>query len=111
MVKVRQIIGIDDEKDTTSDLDPDPPCPETTLPFPDVVAYHVQTRQSPCVDVFHGHRVVRVTTDSGATGNMIRHSTAKHLGCPIMSSAQSIQQADGSSQPQVVAPVTLHLSK
>lgn len=111
MVKVRQIIGIDDEKDTTSDLDPDPPCPETTLPFPDVVAYHVQTRQSPYVDVFHGHRIVHVTTDSGATGNMIRHSTAKHFGCPIMSSAQSVQQADGSSQPQVVAPVTLHLSK
>lgn len=42
---------------------------------------------------------------------MIRHSTTKHLGCPIMSSAQSVQQADGSSQPQVVAPVTLHLSK
>ena len=74
MVKVRQIIGIDDEKDTTSDLDPDPPCPETTLPFPDVVAYHVQTRQSPY----------------SPTGNMIRHSTAKHLGCPIMSSAQSV---------------------
>lgn len=95
MVKVRQIIGIDDEKDTTSNLDPDPPCPETTLPFPDVVAYHVQTRLSPY----------------SPTGNMIRHSTAKHLGCPIMSSAQSVQQADGYSEPQVVMPVNLHLSK
>ncbi|CAH3165626.1 unnamed protein product, partial [Porites evermanni] len=60
------------------------------------------TRQSPYMDVFHGHRVVRITIDSGATGNMIRHSTAKHLGCPIISCAQSVQRADGSSQLQVV---------
>ena len=39
MVKARQIVGIlDDEQDTNYDLDPDPPCPETTLPTPDVVA-------------------------------------------------------------------------
>ena len=34
-----------------------------------------------------------------------RHSTAKHLGCPIISSAQSIQQADGSSQLQVFGEI------
>ena len=106
MVKARQIVGIlDDEEDTTYDLDPDPPCHETTLPTPEVVAYRVQTRQSPYVDVFHGHRVVRITIDSEATGNMIRHSTAKRLGCPVISSAQSIQQADGSSQLQVVGEI------
>ena len=106
MVKARQIVGIlDDEQDTNYDLDPDPPCPETTLPTPDVVAYRVQTRQSPYMDVFHGHRVVRVTIDSGATGNMIRHSPAKHLGCPIISSAHSVQQVDGSSQLQVVGEI------
>ena len=106
MVKARQIVDIlDDEQDTNYDLDPDPPCPETTLPTPDVVAYRVQTRQSPYMDVFHGHRVVRITIDSGATGNMIRHSTAKHLGCPIISSAQSVQQSDGSSQLQVVEEI------
>ena len=106
MVKARQIVGIlDDEQDTNYDLDPDPPCPETTLPTPDVVAYRVQTRQSPYMDVFHGHRVVRITIDRGATGNMIRHSTAKHLGFPIISRAQSVQQADGSSQLQVVGEI------
>ena len=57
------------------------------------------------MDVFHGQRVVRVTFDSGTTGNMIRHTTAKHLGCPIISSAQSVQQADGSSQLQVVGEI------
>ena len=69
------------------------------------MAYRVKTRQSPYMDVFHGHRVVRVAIDSGATGNMIRHSTAKRLGCPIISSAQSVQQAVGSSQLQVVGEI------
>ena len=113
MVKARQIVGIlDNEQDTNYDLDPDPPCPETTLPTPDVVAYCIQTRQSPYMDVFHGHCIVHVTIDSGATGNMICQSTAKHLGCPIMSRAQSVQQADGSSQLQHPSPattLTLHL--
>ena len=103
MVKARQIVGIlDNDQDTDYDLDPDSPVPDTTLPSPDVVAYRVQTRQSPYMDVLHSHRVVRVTIDSGATGNMICHSTAKHLGCPIISSAQSVQQADGFSQLQVL---------
>ena len=30
---------------------------------------------------------------------------AKHLGCPIISSAQSVQQSDGSSQLQVVEEI------
>ena len=99
MVKARQIVGIlDNETDTDCDLNPDPPVPDPTLPTPDVVAYHVQTRHSSYMDVFHAHRVVRVTIDSGATGNMIRHPTAKHLGCPVISSAQTVQQADSSSQ-------------
>ena len=108
MVKARQIVGIlDDEQDTNYDLDPAPPCPETTLPIPDIVAYSIQTRQSPYMDVLHGHCIVRVTIDNGATGNMIHHSTVKHLGCPIMSSAQSVQQADGSSQLQVVGETNI----
>ena len=68
MVKARQIVGIlDNDQDTDGDLDPDSPVPDTALPSPDVVAYRVQTRQSPYMDVCHGHRVVRVTIDSGAT--------------------------------------------
>ena len=48
MVKARQIVGIlDDERDT--DLDPDPPCPETTLPTPDAVAYLFQNRPDPSI--------------------------------------------------------------
>ena len=69
MVKARQIVGIlDIGQDTDSDLDPDSPVPDATLLSPGVVAYRVQTRQSPYMDVFHGHQVVRVTIDSDATG-------------------------------------------
>ena len=47
MVKARQIVGIlDNNQDTDSDVDPDSPFTDTTLPSPDVVAYRVQTRQS-----------------------------------------------------------------
>ncbi|XP_066017570.1 uncharacterized protein [Pocillopora verrucosa] len=73
MVKARQIAGIlDNDQETETSPDSDSPDPDTTLPGPDMVAYRVQTRQSPYMDVFHDHRVVRVTLDSGATGNMIR---------------------------------------
>ena len=59
MVKARQIVGIlDIDQDTDSDLDPDSPVPDATLLSPGVVAYRVQTRQSPYMDVFHGHQVV-----------------------------------------------------
>ena len=48
MVKARQVVGIlDNDQDTGSDLDPDSPVPDTTLPSPDVVAYRVQTHPSP----------------------------------------------------------------
>ena len=75
------------------------------------VAYSVQTRQSPYMDVFHGHHLIRVTTDSGATGNMIRHSTVKRLGSQIVSSAQSVHQADGSSQLKVVGETRISFSR
>ena len=40
----------------------------------------VQVRQSPYLDAFHNHNSVRITIDSGATGNMIRASTVQYLG-------------------------------
>ena len=72
---------------------------------PSAVAYRVQTRQSPYFDVYHGHHVIRITVDSGATSNMMRQSTAKRLGSKIISSAHSVHQADGSSQLQFVGEI------
>ena len=66
MVKARQIVGIlDDEQDTNCDLDRDPPCPESTLPTPDVVclpcpdlpvSLHGCLSWSPCCTCHHWQR-------------------------------------------------------
>ena len=52
--------------------------------------------------MFYAHHPVRVTIDSGATGNMIRHTVIQRLGCQVTPSPQSIHQADGSSPLHVV---------
>lgn len=57
----------------------------------------IQIRQSPYLDTFYNHHDVRITIDSGATGNLICESTAKPLGVSIKKSTQSAHQADGSS--------------
>ena len=62
----------------------------------------VQTRQSPYIDAFHGHHPVRITLDSGATGNMIRHSIVTRLGGHLSPSSQTAHQADGCSHLKVV---------
>ena len=46
-------------------------------------------RQSTYLEAFCRHHMVRLTIDSGATGNMLRQSTAVSLGCDIKKSSQS----------------------
>ena len=64
--------------------------------------FRIQTRQSPYLDMFYAHHPVRVTIDSGATGNMIGHTVIQRLGCQVAPSSQSVHQADGSSPLHVV---------
>lgn len=70
----------------------------------------VQVSQSPYFDTFYGHQPVRVTLDSGATGNMIRASAARSLGVEIEESSQSASQADGRSPLNVVGEVRIKLT-
>ena len=65
----------------------------------------VQVRQSPYLDTFYRHNPLRITLDSGATGNMIRASTARGMGMLIQSSSQSANQADGRSPLKVLGEV------
>ena len=58
--------------------------------------FHIQTHQSPYLDMFYAHHPVCITIDSDATGNMIC------LGCQVKPSSQSVCQADGSSPLHVV---------
>ena len=57
--------------------------------------------------MFYSHHPVRITIDSGATGNMIRHTLVQPLGCHMTSSSQSVHQADGSSPLHVVGETCL----
>ena len=70
---------------------------------PDIVAYRIQTRQS--LMTFMVARLYVSPLTAARLQYMIRHSTAKHIGCPIISSAQYVQQADGSSQLQVIVEI------
>ena len=112
MTKARQIVGIlDEEVEETVSAYVDAPSCEVEDPYSvrlsDSTAFRIQTRQSPYIDAFHTHHPVRITIDSGATGNMIRHSVVQRLGSLITSSAQSAHQADGSSPLKVVGETRL----
>lgn len=90
----------EDEENCGTDHDTDTPS-----------AFRVRTRQSPYLDTFCGHHTVRITIDTGATGNMISASTAKRLGATVKESSQSAHQADGSSPLTVTGETRLTLSR
>ena len=74
IVKARQILGIlDDESEADDNLDTGLPICDAKdeEPSSSAVAYRVQTCQSQYIDVFHGHHIIRVTIDSGATATLL----------------------------------------
>ena len=71
----------------------------------------MQTRQSPYIDAFHAHHPVRITLDSGATGNMIRHSLVRRLGGHLSPSSQSAHQADRCSPLKAVGETRLSFTR
>jgi hypothetical protein len=106
MIGARQIANIFDD----SDNDDDPVAVNTDHAPVDNRVNHVSVRQSPYMNIFHGHQVVRITVDSGDTGNMIRSSTATRL-VTISKSSQSAHQADGSSPLHTVGETRLSLTR
>ena len=82
--------------------------PEATMPQ---AVNRVQVRQSPYLNAFYDHHTVRITIDSGAEGNLIRHSTAMSLHANIRDSTQSAHQADGSSPLKVIGETTLSFNR
>ena len=111
LLKARQIIGIvtdisDDElSDNTSGLSPSESVSEPLSTF------RVSIPQSPYKDTFHGHNHVRLTIDSGATGNMIRLSTVQRLNAGVDATKQSAKQADGSSPLNVLGETRLTFNR
>ena len=112
-MRARQVADIFDDQPTDIESDHDgDSC--TSIPSPHVEApasFRVQINQSPYMDMFYGHHTTRVTIDSGATGNMIRASTAKRLGAHITESSQSAHQADGSSPLTITGETRLRLTR
>lgn len=96
MAKWRQIQGFDD-----FDFDVDAHDESETL------VQRVQIRQSPYLDAFKDHFPIRLTIDSGATGNMVKASCDSRLGAKITASSQSAHHADGSSLLKVVGETRL----
>ncbi len=96
MAKSRQVVGEQAEMDD----DAGECSSEETAPSSGVK--RVLIKQSPYLDAFHGHCPVRLTIDSGATGNMIKASCATRLGITVTGSTQSAFQVDGSSLLEVV---------
>ena len=80
-------------------------------PTPSPSTLRIQVRQSPYLDTFYRHNPVRITSDSGATGNMIRLSTVQKLKVEICKSAQSAHQADGSSPIKVTGETKLSFTR
>ena len=65
-------------------------------------ARRVRVIQSPYLNVYYKQHPVRLTIDTGATTNMVRASTAKHIGLPIKPATQLAHQADGVTPLNVV---------
>ena len=109
IVKARQLADIldKDNPEREDSLQPHPQETNSDKPTQGAVAFRIQTRQSPYLDAFRDHHAVRITIDSGATGNMIRQSATQRLGARVTTSTQSVSQADGSSQLQVVGETRL----
>ncbi|KAL9978907.1 hypothetical protein ACROYT_G016491 [Oculina patagonica] len=114
IAKARQIADIfDDPADPDTRPYADEPDSDTDDPgpSPNTHVFRIQTRQSPYLDMFHAHHPVRITIDSGATGNMIRHTVVQRLGCRVTPSSQSVHQADGSSPLHVVGETRLSFTR
>ena len=109
IAKARQIVDILDIDPSTPTTEDGSSCADgpDDPSAPDISTLRIQTRQSPYLDTFYAHHPVRITVDSGATGNMIRHSVVKRLGLPLSPSSQSAHQADGSSPLQIVGETRL----
>ncbi|KAJ8400994.1 hypothetical protein AAFF_G00389510 [Aldrovandia affinis] len=106
MAKTRQVVGEQAEADggesdeSTGD--------EVTVAS---AVQRVLIKQSPYLDAFHEHLPVRLTIDSGATGNMMKASCATQLGVTITGSTQSAHQADGSSLLKVLGEIRTHFQR
>ena len=88
IAKARQIVGIFDCDESHLEEEPQDYQPTTTgKQLTPQCIENACTLVSPYLDTFNCHNPVRITIDSGATGNMIRLSTVQKLKVEICKSA------------------------
>ena len=70
-------------------------------------ARRVPVCSSPYLEVFYKHHSVRITIDSGATGNFIRYDVAIRIQAVVRKHSQYSHQADGRSSLKIVGETSL----
>jgi len=85
-------------------------CNSVSTDNPGTAARRIPVSISPYIDVFCSHVAIRITLDSGATGNFINLDTAKRTKAVIKKHSQSANQADGKSQLKIVGEVSIKVS-
>ena len=105
LAKARLIVGEDEDDDQEILSD----SPAENFRTNHVVANRVLIKQSPYIDAFYKHHPLKLTIDSGATGNMIQASLVSRLNLPMKEATQGALQADGSSPLQVVGETRFEL--
>ena len=84
---------------------------EPTKKHPTPSVLRIEVRQYPYLNTFYRPDSVRITIESGATGNIICLSTVQKLKVEICKSAQSAYQGDGSSPLKVIGETKLSFTR
>ena len=98
ILRARIVTGVDDlalsENSVEEEIgDPGYDIPYTTGPSEPATVRRVMIKESPHLNMFHGHVPIQVTLDSGATGNLISSHAAKHIGAHIQPTSHGAHQA------------------
>ena len=104
MSKLKARAGTVDSDEEEDDDNEDASARAIDLPLS---ARRVPVCSSPYLDVFYKHHPVRITIDSGATGNFIRHDVAIRINAVIRKHSQHSNQADGRSSLKIVGETSL----
>ena len=66
---------------------------------------------SPEFNTFYDHNPLTITIDTGAETNLMRHSVARAINCPIEPSCQAAFQADGTTPLDVIGVTHVTLTR
>ena len=89
MLKTRQITNVIDDDVDGDYVDDEPLMINRDDNHNHATTCCVQKHESPNFDTFHGHQTIRITIDTGVTGNMIRLSSARCIALSIRESSES----------------------